>query len=45
VVLLNQYQTSKFREMDTMKYVKNDNINSQMIAALLKSDSYSEAFV
>jgi len=32
VVLLNPYQTTKFREMDTMKYVKNDNIDSQMIA-------------
>jgi transposase len=31
--------------MDTMKYVKNDNIDSQMIAALLKSGRYSKAFV
>ena len=45
VVLLNPYQTTKFREMDTMKYVKNDNIDSQMIAALLKSGRYSEAYV
>ena len=45
VVLLNPYQTTKFREMDTMKYVKNDNIDSQMIAALLKSGRYSKAYV
>jgi len=45
VVLLNPYQTTKFREMDTMKYVKNDNIDSQMIAALLKSGRYSTGFV
>jgi len=45
VVLLNPYQTNKFREMDTMKFVKNDNIDSQMIAALLKSGRYSSAFV
>jgi len=45
VVLLNPYQTNRFREMDTMKYVKNDNIDSQMIAALLKSGRYSEGYV
>ena len=28
-----------------MKYVKNDNIDSQMIAALLKSGRYSEGYV
>ena len=45
VVLLNPYQTNRFREMDTMKYVKNDNIDSQMIAAILKSGRYSEGYV
>ncbi len=45
VVLLNPYQTTKFREMDTMKYVKNDNIDSHMIAALLKSGRYAKGFV
>lgn len=28
-----------------MKFVKNDNIDSQMIAALLKSGRYSKAYV
>jgi len=45
VVLLNPYQTTRFREMQTMKYVKNDNIDSQMIAALLKSAQYSKGYV
>ncbi len=40
VVLLNPYQTNRFREMDTMKKVKNDNIDALMIAALIKSGRY-----
>jgi len=45
VILLNPYQTSKFREMDTMKKVKNDNIDSMVIASLIKSGRYSKAYV
>ncbi|MEF3191856.1 MAG: IS110 family transposase [Campylobacterales bacterium] len=45
VVLLNPYQTAKFREMDTMKRVKNDNIDALMIAALIKSGRFSEGYV
>ena len=45
VVLLNPYQTNRFREMDTMKRVKNDNIDALMIAALIKSGRYSKAYV
>jgi transposase len=45
VILLNPYQTSKFREMDTMKKVKNDNIDAIMIASLIKSGRYSKAYV
>jgi len=45
VVLLNPYQTSKFRQMDTMKRVKNDNIDAVMIAALLKSGRFSKGYV
>ncbi len=45
VILLNPYQTAKFREMDTMKRVKNDNIDAQMIAALIKSGRFSEGYV
>jgi len=45
VVLLNPYQTNRFREMDSMKKVKNDNIDALMIAALIKSGRYSKAYV
>lgn len=45
VVLLNPYQTSKFRELDTMKRVKSDNIDAVMIAALIKSGRFSEGYV
>lgn len=45
IVLLNPYQTSKFRELDTMKKVKNDNIDALMIASLIKSGRFSKAYV
>ena len=45
VILLNPYQTNRFREMDTMKKVKNDNIDALMIASLIKSGRYSKAYV
>lgn len=45
VILLNPFQTAKFREMDTMKRVKNDNIDAKMIAALIKSGRFSEGYV
>jgi len=45
VLLLNPYQTNRFREMDSMKKVKNDNIDALMIAALIKSGRYSKAYV
>jgi len=45
VILLNPFQTSRFREMDTMKKVKNDNIDAIMIASLIKSGRYSKAYV
>ena len=45
VILLNPYQTNRFREMESMKKVKNDNIDALMIAALIKSGRYSKAYV
>ena len=45
VILLNPYRTNRFREMDTMKKVKNDNIDALMIASLIKSGRYSKAYV
>ena len=35
VILLNPYQTNKFREFNIMKNVKNDNIDAIMIAIYL----------
>ncbi len=40
VKLLNPYQTKNYREQRTMKKVKNDNIDSYMIALFLKEDRY-----
>ncbi len=45
VILLNPYQTNRFREFGTMKKSKNDNIDALMIAALLKSGRYLDAYV
>jgi transposase len=45
VILLNPYQTSQYRNMLTMKYVKNDNIYSLIIALLIKSGRYSKGYV
>jgi transposase len=45
VILLNPYQTNRFREMDTMKKVKNDTIDALMIAALIRSNRYAKAYV
>lgn len=45
VILLNPYQTSQYRNMVTMKYVKNDNIDSLIISLLIKSGRYSKGYV
>ena len=45
VKLLNPYQTKNYREQRTMKRVKNDNIDSHMIALFLKEDRYSSGYV
>ena len=45
VVLLNPYQTAQYRNMVTMKYVKNDNIDSLIISLLIKSGRYSKGYV
>lgn len=45
VILLNPYQTAQYRNMITMKYVKNDNIDSLVIALLIKSGRYSKGYV
>jgi transposase len=45
VKLLNPFQTSRYREQITMKKVKNDNIDSLVIAMLLKDGKFSSGYV
>ncbi len=45
VKLLNLFQTSRYREQITMKKVKNDNIDSKIIALLLKDGKFSSGYV
>lgn len=45
VKLLNPFQTTRYREQHTMKKVKNDNIDSWIIALFLKDGKYSSGFV
>ena len=45
VKLLNPFQTSRYREQITMKKVKNDNIDSLIIALFLKDGKYSSGYV
>lgn len=45
VILLNSYQTSKYRDFSTMKKIKNDAIDAFVIAELLASDKYKESYI
>lgn len=45
VKLLNPFQISKYREQLTMKKVKNDNIDSKIIALFLKDGKFSSGYV
>ena len=45
VVLLNSYQTAKYRDFSTMKKIKNDAIDALVIAELLASDKYKESYI
>lgn len=45
VKLLNPFQTTRYREQHTMKRVKNDNIDSWIIALFLKDGKFSSGFV
>ena len=45
VVLLNSYQTAKYRDFSTMKKIKNDSIDALVIAELLASDKYKESYI
>ena len=45
VVLLNSYQTAKYRDFSTLKKIKNDTIDALVIAQLLHSGKYKESYI
>jgi len=45
VILLNSYQTSKYRDFSTIKKVKTDLIDSFVIAELLATGKYKASFI
>ena len=45
VILLNSYQTAKYRDFSTMRKVKNDSIDAYVIAELLSSNKYKESHI
>ncbi len=45
VVLLNSYQTAKYRDFSTMKKVKNDAIDAYVISELLATGKYKESHI
>ena len=45
VILLNAYQTAKFRDFSTLKKVKNDAIDAYVIAELLQTGKYKESHI
>jgi transposase len=45
VMLLNSYQTAKYRDFITMKKVKNDSIDAYVIAELIATGKYKESHI
>jgi len=45
VILLNSYQTAKFRDFSTGRKIKNDSIDAFVIAELLSTGKYKESFI
>jgi transposase len=45
VILLNSYQTAKYRDFSTIKKIKNDAIDAYVIAELLCSNKYKESHI
>lgn len=45
VILLNSYQTAKYRDFSTMKKIKNDSIDAYVIAELLSTGKYKESYI
>ncbi len=44
-VLLNAYQTAKYRDFSTLKKIKNDAIDAYIIAELLSTNRYKESHI
>ena len=44
-ILLNSYQTAKYRDFSTMKKVKNDAVDAYVIAELLSTGKYKESHI
>ncbi|MCK5537305.1 MAG: IS110 family transposase [Bacteroidales bacterium] len=45
VILLNSYQTAKYRDFSTMRKIKNDAIDAYVIAELLSTKKYKESHI
>jgi transposase len=45
VMLLNSYQTAKYRDFTTLKKVKNDSIDAYVIAELIATGKYKESHI
>ncbi len=45
VILLNSYQTAKFRDFSTIRKIKNDAIDAFVIAELLATGKYKESYI
>jgi len=45
VILLNSYQTAKYRDFSTLKKIKNDAIDALVIAQLIHSGKYKESYI
>lgn len=45
VILLNSYQTAKYRDFSTLKKIKNDSIDAYVIAELLASGKYKSSYI
>jgi len=45
VILLNSYQTAKYRDFSTLKKVKNDSIDAYVIAELLATGKYKASYI
>ena len=45
VILLNSYQTAKYRDFSTLKKVKNDSIDAYVIAELLVTGKYKASYI